>query len=156
MESGMKVKSRKRRPKETAWSKWKSGSFTVEASLLLPFLLILIFVFFILSLYLHDRSVLISCAAGLAGKGAARKYETEEHLENWLTGQAAGLADERLLLLRLTGVSVEVADSSVTVCYEGSTSLLGGLDVREEETAQRLNPVDFIRNSRRLKNLIEE
>ena len=70
--------------------------------------------------------------------------------------QAAGLADERLLLLRLTGVSVEVADSSATVCYEGSTSLLGGLDVREEETAQRLNPVDFIRNSRRLKNLIEE
>ena len=154
----MAVKGRKvKKKKEKQGSRfWRQGSFTVEASLLLPLLVLILSVFIILGLYLHDRSVLASCAAELAGKGAARKYETEEHLENWLTGQAAGLADERLLLLRLTGVSVEVADSSVTVCYEGSTSLLGGLDVREEETAQRLNPVDFIRNSRRLKNLIEE
>ena len=51
---------------------WRTGSFTVEASLLLPLLIFLIFVFFVLSLYLHDRSVLASCAAELAGKGAYR------------------------------------------------------------------------------------
>lgn len=71
---------------------WRTGSFTVEASLLLPLLIFLIFVFFVLSLYLHDRSVLASCAAELAGKGAYRKYETDEHLESWLAGQARGLA----------------------------------------------------------------
>lgn len=134
---------------------WRTGSFTVEASLLLPLLIFLIFVFFVLSLYLHDRSVLASCAAELAGKGAHRKYETDEHLESWLAGQARGLADEKLLLLRLTEAGAEVEGSSVTVFYEGSTSLLGGLEVWEEETAKRLNPVNYIRNSRRLKNLIE-
>ena len=134
---------------------WRTGSFTVEASLLLPFLIFLIFVFFVLSLYLHDRSVLASCAAELAGKGAYRKYETDEHLESWLAGQARGLADEKLLLLRLTEAGAEVEGRSVTVFYEGSTYLLGGLEVWEEETAKRLNPVNYIRNSRRLKNLIE-
>ncbi len=141
--------------KQKEWS-WRQGSFTVEASLLLPFLILLLYVFLILGMYLHDRSILASCAAELAGKGALRKYETEEHLESWLRGQAEGLAEEKLLLLRLTEVSAEVDRSSVTVSYVGSTSLLGGLRAEETETAERLNPVNFIRNSRRLKNLIKE
>lgn len=142
--------------KQRKLAEWRKGSFTVEASLLLPLLLFVIFAFFCLSLYLHDRSVLASCAAELAGKGAARKYETEEHLESWLTGQAGGLAGEKLLLLRLTEVSADVTDSAVTVSYTGRTSLLGGLEAREEETAKRLNPVNFIRNIRRLQNLTGE
>ena len=64
---------KKKSGKSAGTAEWKSGSFTVEASLLLPFLIFIIFAFFILSLYLHDRSVLASCAAELAGKGALRK-----------------------------------------------------------------------------------
>ena len=135
---------------------WKEGSFTVEASLLLPLLILIIFMFFCLCLYLHDRSVLVSCASELAGKGAAAKYETEEHLEAWLEGQAAGLAQEKLLLLHLTEASAEVTGSMVTVSYAGSTTLLGGLEAREEGSAKRLNPVNYIRNSLRLKKLIGE
>ena len=101
------------------------------------------------------ETITAGTAAELAGKGAHRKYETDEHLESWLAGQARGLADEKLLLLRLTEVGAEVDGRSVTVFYEGSTYLLGGLEVWEEETAKRLNPVNYIRNSRRLKNLIE-
>ena len=134
---------------------WKKGSFTVEASLLLPFLVFVVFVFFVLSLYLHDRSVLASSAVELAGKGAHKKYETEEHLESWLAGQAMGLADEKLLLLRLTEAGAEVTGSSVTVFYRGSTSLLGGLEAEEEGTGKRLNPVNFIRKGRRLKDFIK-
>ena len=44
------------------------GSFTVEASMLIPFIILVLFVFLCLCLYLHDRSVLSSCAAELAGK----------------------------------------------------------------------------------------
>ena len=58
-------------------------------------------------------------------------------------------------LKKLTEAGAEVEGSSVTVFYEGSTPLLGGLEAWEEETAKRLNPVNYIRNSRRLKNLIE-
>ena len=152
VESG-KVRKKK---KEQGSRFWRRGSFTVEASLLLPLLVLILSVFIIFGLYLHDRSVLASCAAELAGKGALRKYETEEHLENWLTGQAEGLAEDKLLLLRLTEAEAEVDGSSVTVSYAGSTSLLGGLQARETETAKRLNPVSFIRNSRRLGKLIKE
>ena len=78
----------------------QKGSFTVEASMLLPFLIFIIFAFFCLCLYLHDRSVLSSCAAELAGKGAAEKYRSEKELESWLQGQAVGLAKGKLLCLR--------------------------------------------------------
>ena len=61
--------------------KMKQGSFAVEASFVLPFLVLIVFVCICLALYLHDRSVLASCAAETAGKGAARKYRSEKELE---------------------------------------------------------------------------
>ena len=62
----------------------KKGSLTVEASMLIPFLILIIFAFLCLTLYLHDRSVLSSGAAELAGKGAAEKYRDEKELEAFL------------------------------------------------------------------------
>lgn len=59
----------------------RKGSFTVETSMLLPFIILIVFAFLCLCLYLHDRSVLSSCAAELAGKGAAEKYRNEKELE---------------------------------------------------------------------------
>lgn len=135
--------------------KWKKGSFTVEASFLMPFLILLIFVMLCLGLFWHDRSVLASCAAELAGKGASRKYETESQLESWLRTEAAGLAEGRLYLLRLTEASAEVTGDKVTVRYAGRTPLLGGLETREQESAQRHNPVSALRKSRIIKELTE-
>lgn len=135
--------------------KWKKGSFTVEASLIMPFLILLIFVMLCLGLFWHDRSVLASCAAELAGKGASRKYETEAQLESWLRTEAAGLAEGRLYLLRLTEASAEVNGDKVTVRYAGCTPLLGGLETREQESAQRHNPVSALRKSRIIKELTE-
>lgn len=135
--------------------KYKKGSVTVEASILIPFLIFLIFMFVCLGLFLHDRSVLSACASELAGKGAARKYETEAHLEAWLLEQAQGLAEERLLLLRGVETSVAVTEDTVTVCCMGSTSVLGGLKAREQETAKRLRPVRVIQRSKQLERFWE-
>ncbi len=131
----------------------QKGSFTVEASMLLPFLIFIIFAFFCLCLYLHDRSVLSSCAAELAGKGAAEKYRSEKELESWLQGQAVGLAKGKLLCLRDLKASVKVTRKIVMVNYTGSTSLLGGLKVKEEEQAVRLNPTVRLRSHREIKRI---
>lgn len=134
--------------KGTGW--WRQGSFTVEAALLVPFLILLVFVMLCLGFYQHDRSVLTSCAEELAGKGAARKYETEEHLRAWLEMEAVELAEERLLVLQLEEASAVVTSRNVTVTYTGSTPLFGGLRTTEQESAVRLNPVRFIRGCREL------
>lgn len=131
----------------------RKGSFTVEASMLLPFIIFIIFAFICLSIYLHDRSVLSSCAGELAGKGAMEKYRSEKELEAWLQGQAIGMAKGKLLCLRELEASVRVTRQTVTVSYTGSTSLLGGLSVREEEQAVRLNPTIRLRRIRELKRL---
>ena len=131
----------------------QKGSFAVEASMLIPFLILLIFVFLCLCLYLHDRSVLSSCAAELAGKGAAKKYQTEKELEVWLQGQAAGLARGKLLCLREPEVSIKVTKQCISVSYSGKTGLLGGLKAVEEGQAVRLNPAKRLRSIRELKKL---
>lgn len=134
----------------------RQGSFTVEASLLVPFLVFLTCMMLILSLYLHDRSVLVSCAAELAGKGAVQKYRSNEDLTGWLENQAEGLIENRLLAFREIGVEVTVKDSEVTVCYRGGTDLLGGLTVQEQETAKRMNPVSFIRRTKLAEDLLNQ
>ena len=134
----------------------KRASITVEACFIIPFLTAIIFVLFCLCLYLHDRSMLAASAAELAGKGAGKKYQTEKELEEWLNGQALGLAEGRLLAVRELEATVRVTRTEVTVTYTGSTPLLGGLNVREQETAKRLNPVEFIRGRKRLKAIFQE
>ena len=131
--------------------KMKQGSFAVEASFVLPFLVLIVFVCICLALYLHDRSVLASCAAETAGKGAARKYRSEKELEAELSEEALALAFDRLMVCRELEVSVKVTAKSVTVSYTGETPLLSGLSFREEETAKRLNPARFMRTCRKLK-----
>lgn len=123
--------------------------------MLIPFLILIIFAFVCLCLYLHDRSVLSSCAAELAGKGAAKKYQSEKELEACLMGEAADLAKGKLLCLRGVEASVKVTKQKVTVSYKGSSNLLGGLTIREEEQAVRLNPTTKLRSVRELKKIVK-
>lgn len=141
--------------REERKKKWRRGSFAVEASFVLPFLVMLVFVCICLSLYLHDRSVLAACAAELAGKGASEKYRTTKELETSLAGQAEALAKERLLSCSEVKASVKATQWSVTVCYSGSTPLLSGLEIREEETAKRLNPTELVRGGRQMADILE-
>lgn len=128
----------------------------MEASILLPFLILIFFAMLCLGLYWHDRSVMASCAAELAGKSAARKYETDAHLESSLRTEAAGLIEGRLYLLQVTESAVEVSAGKVTVSYQGYSPLLGGLETSEQEYAGRQNPVSILRRSRQLKGIVTE
>ena len=77
-----------------------SGSVTVEASLLLPFLILSVLFFCVLALCQHDCCVLSACASQMAGKGALEKYQEEEELERRLERETWEEAEERLFLLR--------------------------------------------------------
>ncbi len=121
--------------------------------MVLPFLILILFVMLCLGLFWHDRSVMASSAAELSGKGAARKYETDAHLESWLKAEAAGLIEGRLYLLQVTESSVELSAGKITVSYTGSSPLLGGLEIREQESAQRQEPVGTLRLHRALKQI---
>lgn len=127
------------------------GSVTVEASFLIPFLLMITGALICLTLYLHDRSLLAACASELAGKGAQEKYKSDEGLEQWLTAEGRGLAEGRLLALRECSVEVQVTKLAVTVTFQGETALMGGLEICETGTAKRLYTVEVIRAGARLK-----
>lgn len=122
----------------------------MEASLLMPFVLGIWMLLICLCLYLHDRTVLASCAAECAGKGAAEKYQTNQELEVWVRGQMQGLAQGRLLAVQELAVSVEVTQSKVKISYTGKVPLLDNLRIQGTEYARRVSPVERIRGGRRL------
>ena len=132
-----------------------SGSVTVEASLLLPFLIFIGFVFLCLALCQHDRCVLSACASQMAGKGALEKYQEEEELERRLERETWKEAEERLFLLRDLQVSAEVKSTYICILCTGESELLGGLEIKEEAEAKRMNPVTALRNMRRVKRMTE-
>ena len=84
------------------------------------------------------------------------EYEKQEELEAWLKEEAKNLVGERLLTVREYEAEVEVTMWKITVGYTGTTPLLGGLELREQESARRQNPVTYIRGSRQLEAWVEE
>lgn len=132
------------------------GSFTVEAALIMPFVLGSMFLMICLCLYLHDRSILASAAAECAGKTASEKYCEEQGLEARAKGQLYGLVETRLLVVKSLQATAAVTDNEVTISYSGQIRLLGGLMVTGVQSAKRVSPVTRIRYGHQLGDLWEK
>ncbi len=108
----------------------KKGSYTIEAALLMPFIIgVIVFVIYA-AYYTHDRAVLQKCAYIAALRGSqvrtgdqdtygVAKENCEELLQNHLLGNWE-LSD-----------SVEVDVSSVTVSYIGNMQIPGGILIEQ-------------------------
>ena len=73
----------------------KKGSFTVEASLVVPFLCFLLAVFLQTILYLHDISIFSAAAYEAAQKGAALKNCSQVEREDYAKETAEKLLENR-------------------------------------------------------------
>lgn len=122
------------------------GSFTVEASLILPFLCFLLAVLLQTALYLHDVSIFVSAAYEAASKGAELKYADKGQREAFAQEQAGKLLTGKCLACRVSSIEAHAASDRVQVKLTGSTGFLGGLTLEAEKEALCINPVDFLKN----------
>lgn len=139
--------------------KEKNAYFTVEASMLMPLILGGIIFVIYLGIYLYNVSTLkqASYIAALRGSqlngvsGEQIKHYTEQQLNKLLEDQV--LAKERLkmqVLVTSSKVKVNIS-TKITMPFAGFISkTIGFWEIENEAEADRLNPVDIIRNVRKI------
>lgn len=140
-----------------------SGSYTVEASLLFPFILSVIVFLTYVSFFLHDRCVMNQSAYQAALRGS--RVKTEEGRVIAVSERAAvELIENSLLATRDVSHTVIIDGSEVKVTYEGTLSIPAGtlflnisgsdgISVRGSGSAKRKDPIKFIRECRVIENL---
>lgn len=129
------------------------GSFTIEAAVVVSFLVFLIQAIILLSFFLYNRCSMERAAAMGALRGSQaiwqdntfRYQKAEEGVDNMLSYNLFGEAlPERKIEVKGNLVKVELKLQS---CF-------GELDIKAEKKV--INPVAFIRNCRKLKQIGKE
>ncbi|MBQ6787267.1 MAG: pilus assembly protein [Lachnospiraceae bacterium] len=99
-------------------TKKMSGYFTVEAALLLPFVIMIIVFMIFLSFYCYDRCILEQCAYAAALRGSSNRFANTQEAYEEATGAAETLIEGKLFAVREVNTTVRVSGLAVTVSYE--------------------------------------
>ena len=125
------------------------GSFTVEATYIIPLILIVIGVAMYLLFYYHDKNVLLGTAHETAAYGAGLRKTDEDALENYFSSRIKG----KLLLFSSLENEIKVEEEKVTfICHAKK----GELSLQVACSVQRTEPEDYIRSIRKMKKIGEE
>lgn len=149
------------------WAKWEPAYFTVEASLVLPMVMVFTVMMIFLAFYSHDRCILEHSAYEAALRGTGSHIKTAEEAETQARTAAARLVDGRLFAVRDFCYDIAVDADKVTVAYHCTvnmpfTTWLGeyvswfDLDLDISRSAVRHRPARTIRDCRILNGLIRE
>lgn len=135
------------------------GSYTVEASFLLPVILSVIVILMYLAFYIHDKSVLSSAAYQASLRGS--QLISGENVMETVTQSAHQLIQNRMLGTNEIAADVQCDGSSIKVAYSGKLAipagallckyLTGGKDFIEVSAcseAKTMDAVGFIRKIR--------
>lgn len=124
------------------------GSFTVEAAVIVPIILLIFGVLLHILFYWHDKNILMSTAHEAAALGSARSTISELELEYYFFERMEG----KLLLFDRVECLSHIEDDEVTVRWDGSK---GNMVTKGEYSVRRTRPEGYIREIRKLKKLGE-
>lgn len=124
------------------------GSFTVEAAVIVPIILLIFSVLLHILFYWHDKNILMSTAHETAALGSSRTKMSELELEYYFFDRMEG----KLLLFDRVECLSHIEDDNVTVEWHGSK---GVMVTKGEYHIIRTRPEVYIREIRKLKKLGE-
>ena len=124
------------------------GSFTIEAAVIVPIILLIFGVLLHILFYWHDKNILMSTAHETVALGSARTEMTELELEYYFFDRM----ERRLLLFDRVECVSHIEDDKVTVRWDGSK---GNMIAKGEYCVSRTKPEAYIREIRKLKKLGE-
>ncbi|HIT90148.1 MAG TPA: pilus assembly protein [Candidatus Merdenecus merdavium] len=137
----------------------EDGSLTLEMTLLIPFILGVIFLVMFLLFYHHNKSVLLSYAyeVALSESKESKSKKQEEVFEK---------SAAPLIMGDLIHINVEKQQNRVLVTYKGRMNLpKGGMfffiphgwyELSGEVTVEQNKETEFIQRYKRIKDLVEE
>lgn len=128
----------------------KKGSFTIEATILMPFLFFVILTLMQISFFLYNREAVTVMASQAALQGVQMEQEGKNTIRKRLETFLAEETGERLLFVDKVGwdVSVTLTKVKVTVTLSQKT-LFKPLSCEVTEELTRLNPASLLWESER-------
>lgn len=102
---------------------WNEGSYTIEASLLLPFIIFILLYFLYFAFYLHDKEVMNNVAYEIALLGSSGGVIEESDFRSYDTGELLAYGNKRikevLISTRLRDIKVENGNKEIKVYIYG-------------------------------------
>ena len=139
--------------------KERNAYFTVEASMLMPFILGGIIFVIYLGIYLYNVCTLKQVSYIAALRGSQFKTASNEEIKSYTEQQLNQLLDHQVLAKEKLETKIHVTNSKVKVkittkittpFVEFISKAIDFWKIENEAEANRLNPVDIIRNVRKI------
>lgn len=125
------------------------GSFTIEASLIIPLILFVFSVLLYTLFYFHDKNIVTAIAHETLAVGSGREEVDEEELERYFYQRM----NDRLLLFAQVDYEVSIDEEQIQMVCEAKKS---NMVLKVEGTMSRTAPEDYIRNVRKLTKIGEK
>lgn len=141
------------------------GSYTVEASLLMPIILGIIVILLYMSFFLHDRAVMSEGAIILANRYCNEKILSNSKIKQKLLEDSQEVINHKVIVTKNITTQITVKNSKITVSSSGTfqfpdmyivTSIINKRKniITVNKSMERKDPVDFIRTCRKVMNFI--
>lgn len=108
---------------EKMLKKKEAGYFTVEAALIMPFVMLMIIMMLFLAIYCYDRCVMEQCAYEAALRGSSNRYRENTLASQEAMNAAATLTEGKLFALKDLHYEVTVDMNRVTVTYTAELNM---------------------------------
>lgn len=139
---------------ERKWFKKKcfqrklSGTFTIEAAVIVPLILFVFSVLMFILFYYHDKNILLGTAHETAAIGSSRQGMEKEELEQYFASRIRG----KLLLFTWVQSEVQLEEEKVFVVCKARKNRMS---LKVECKGVKTEPEDYIRGVRKLKKIGE-
>ena len=124
------------------------GSFTIEASLIVPVILFIFVILMNILFYWHDKNILMSTAHETAVLGGSREGMAEIELEYYFFSRMEG----KMFLFDRVECMAHIENHKVTIAFDGSK---GAMVAKSECSIRKTEPEKYIRNIRKLEKIGE-
>ena len=141
------------------------GSATIEMSILLPMLMVILLLLIYMSFYLYDRTALFCNSYVAAIYAVADPDEANEDSYEKALGQMESLLQGKLIGMTKPAVKIVIDYGEVHISYQGEVEIpIAGqtiffgewkaFHIQEEVSVRRHKPVTFIRQCRKVEQLV--
>ncbi len=147
---------------------WSKGSFTIEASIIIPIIIMITVMILYISFFLYNRCIISQKCYIIAFRGSM--YEdgfTDPVLDRFgfIEREKEALFGNKLIAIKSFHTKSDIQDKSIVVLTEAYIkvpfSLLlkrqgfyTGWIIKEQKKANIIKEIDFIRNCRKLEKII--
>lgn len=155
----------KRNKMEQLQDKWEAAYFTVEASLIFPFVLLFTVMMIFLAFYSYDRCILEHSAYEAALRGTESHLDSAKEVQEVVQTAAGKLIEGKLFAIHDFHYRVEVKADEVIVSYHCEVNMpmltwlsnyCSNIDFSLDisRSAKRCRPAKLIRDCRIINNLV--